>query len=545
MVCVFADMLSTANPDGVRFPSATAGVGAADCKCDTRNCTIPTSTDCTDPVCICKAGTRSLRPFAEFLNGLGLRLGLWTWRGVHRMAAVHKLKVKGTNYTIDQIVDQNKDGTPCLTGRCSGQCPWGPWLGVNASHPGAQPFYDSLYELFIAEWKVEFVKADCEDSTRLGETLAQTNAVKKQPLIPGVVTGSTKPRTMALSLSPGTFGPVVESGQWIAQNQAATMYRVTTDFWGGQGQVFGGLAGGGGSIARASLHANASLLGNQANSNGTYPDLVRIGCTCTCFFALRTIDAIGAGMEQDMLPIGQIRCGLATVQHPMCSCDNCEGGGMAHTIAAVWAIANSPLLFGGALPADGPTLALLTNKDFLFVHSNARNQQVIEYTQANLTCGPRTVPKCDWMAHGWTKWSADLRPAQMDSSALHVNSLQGGGGYGGRGWPLPPRATGTMDTASNPPLKAVLLVNVGHPQDTYPLPGPWDGPNSTKNQWGPSGRLTHTTWESLGLPPAHVTGSGYTAKDVFTQEQLHANATGFTANVTGFNATLVLVQRAK
>jgi hypothetical protein len=76
-----------------------------------------------------------------------------------------------TNYTIDQIVDQNKDGTPCLTGRCPGACSWMPTLGINASHPGAQPFYDSLYELFITEWMVEFVKADCEDSTRLGETL--------------------------------------------------------------------------------------------------------------------------------------------------------------------------------------------------------------------------------------------------------------------------------------------------------------------------------------------------------------------------------------
>ena len=56
------------------------GAGADDCVCDPRNCTNPKSTDCTDPVCVCKAGTRSLKPFATFLNGLGLRLGLWTWR---------------------------------------------------------------------------------------------------------------------------------------------------------------------------------------------------------------------------------------------------------------------------------------------------------------------------------------------------------------------------------------------------------------------------------------------------------------------------------
>ena len=96
------------------------------------------------------------------------------------------------------------------------------------------------------------------------ETLAQSNAAKKQPLIKGAVVGSDKPRTIALSLSPGTFGAQVSSGQFIATNQAATMYRITTDFWGGSGAVFGPLSpggGGGGSIARASLHANASLIG--------------------------------------------------------------------------------------------------------------------------------------------------------------------------------------------------------------------------------------------------------------------------------------------
>jgi hypothetical protein len=47
------------------------------------------------------------------------------------------------------------------------------------------------------------------------------------------------------------------------------------------------------------------------------------------------------------------------------------------------------------------------------------------------------------------------------------------------------------------------------------------------------------------LPDAAAAGGGYVAKDVFTQEQLPVNSSGFTANVTGFNATLVLVQAAK
>jgi len=107
-------------PDGQRLPSSVVGGGDGDCVCDGRNCTVPTSSACTDPVCICKAGTRSLRPLAGWLNDNGLRLGLWTWRGVHRAAAVRRLRVKGTPYTIDEIVDRNADGTPCLSGRCAG-----------------------------------------------------------------------------------------------------------------------------------------------------------------------------------------------------------------------------------------------------------------------------------------------------------------------------------------------------------------------------------------------------------------------------------------
>ena len=135
-------------------------------------------------------------------------------------------------------------------------------------------------------------------------------------------------------------------------------------------------------------------------------------------------------------------------------------------------------LTGGALPTDDVTLGLLTNPDFLMVHARASNQTVIEYTQANASCTPKTVPKCDWMKHGWTKWSADLLPSPPAPKRQAGGG--GGGGYGGRGWPLPPpdrQRLGTPDTVVSP-LKVVLVVNVGHPLDTYPLP-PWDGPNST------------------------------------------------------------------
>eukprot|EP00663_Eupelagonemidae_sp_cell21sb_P009510 gene9510-biopygen9505 len=52
-----------------------------------------------------------------------------------------------------------------------------------------------------------------------------------------------------------------------------------------------------------------------------------------------------------MMPMGQIVCDgrliPATVNHPLCGCCNCEGGGNARLIASLWAIARSPLLLGG------------------------------------------------------------------------------------------------------------------------------------------------------------------------------------------------------
>ena len=124
------------------------------------------------------------------------------------MAAIHKLPIKGTSFTVDEIVDK-VDGKPCLgypiSGRCPGECPWGIFLGINASHPGAQAYYDSLHELFSQDWKVEFVKTDCWDSARKAELTVQANAVHKQPLTAGTVNGSTKPRAFALSLSGPMF----------------------------------------------------------------------------------------------------------------------------------------------------------------------------------------------------------------------------------------------------------------------------------------------------------------------------------------------------
>ena len=42
---------------------------------------------------------------ADKLHAQGLKLGLWTIRGAHVEAARRRLPIKGTNYTLDEIID--------------------------------------------------------------------------------------------------------------------------------------------------------------------------------------------------------------------------------------------------------------------------------------------------------------------------------------------------------------------------------------------------------------------------------------------------------
>lgn len=86
----------------------------------------------------------------------GLKLGVWTIRGIYQQALDAKCKVKGTSHTVNELVDDKPVG-----GGPNGTCLWAKTsYGVNMSHPAAQTFYDSRVEL-IASWGVDAIKADC------------------------------------------------------------------------------------------------------------------------------------------------------------------------------------------------------------------------------------------------------------------------------------------------------------------------------------------------------------------------------------------------
>ena len=89
---------------------------------------------------------KDMKALADKLHARGLKIGLWTIRGAHVDAVARKLPIKGTKYTIDQIIDtHSKPGAgmkaPPGAGGANMSCLWAAeWLGVNGSHPAAQAY---------------------------------------------------------------------------------------------------------------------------------------------------------------------------------------------------------------------------------------------------------------------------------------------------------------------------------------------------------------------------------------------------------------------
>ena len=93
---------------------------------------------------------------AAEVNKRGLKLGLWTIRGVYASAVAARSKIKGTQYTVDALVDTASPG-----GGPNGSCLWAKdSLGVNMSHPAAQTYYDH-HVAKLASFGIDFIKADC------------------------------------------------------------------------------------------------------------------------------------------------------------------------------------------------------------------------------------------------------------------------------------------------------------------------------------------------------------------------------------------------
>ena len=239
------------------------------------------------------ADADGFKALADTVHGMGLRFGVHLMRGVPRQAVASRTPVMGTPYNAADIADPTS------------LCPWNDdMFGVDMSKPGAQEYYNSVFEMF-ASWGLDFVKVD-----DLSYPYHRTEIEGIRRAIDHCG------RAIVLSTSPGPT-PVAD-GAHISSH--ANMWRISGDFWDHWPQLLSQFD---------RLNAWTPFRGP-----GHFPDA-------------------------DMLPLGTISMGKRQTHFTAAE---------QVTLVSLWSIARSPLILGADLTKlDEATLALITNDEILAV----------------------------------------------------------------------------------------------------------------------------------------------------------------------------------
>jgi len=276
-------------PDTLKYPSAKGGVG--------------------------------LKALAAYVHSKGLKFGIHVMRGIPWNAVTQNTPVKGTSYFAADVAD--------LQDTCS----WSSIMkGINMEKPGAQEYYNSVYELY-AEWGIDFVKVDdMSNPYHTAEIEGVHNAIEnsKAPIV--------------LSLSPGP-APV---DQRAHLDKNAHMWRISGDFW------------------------------------DDWKWLKRQFGLCNQWDSIYTP---GHWPDADMLPIGKLRktggdewiasqlsSTIEKVTDEYSRFTDVE----KYTLFTLYSIFRSPLMLGGYLPEnDSVTYKIITNEEVIAVNQNSENNHEI------------------------------------------------------------------------------------------------------------------------------------------------------------------------
>lgn len=257
-------------------------------------------------------GGKGFKPLADYVHSKGMKFGIHIMRGIHRKAFYYNLPIKGTQWSARNI------GEPMDT------CKWcNHMFGVDQAQPGAQEYYNSLFELY-ASWKIDFIKVDdiMFPEYHKGEIEMIRKAIDKCG------------RPMVLSLSCGEAP--LEMADHLRQN--ANMWRISEDFWDDWDKL---------------LH-NFDLTNAWSSSikPGTWPDA----------------DMLPIGLLSiDGRPHGPERFSKFTLPEH-------------YTLLSLWMISRSPLILGADLRnLPDSTLSLLTNPEVIAVNQNSTgNKQIFK-----------------------------------------------------------------------------------------------------------------------------------------------------------------------
>jgi hypothetical protein len=148
------------------------------------------------------ANGHGFKSLADYVHGKGLKFGIHLMRGIPKQAVNQNTPILGTQYHATDIADK------------ANLCRWnGDMYGVDMAKPGAQEYYNSVFQL-IASWDVDFVKVD-DLGGRKPETAAVREAIDRSG------------RPMVFSISPGPMP--LDQGEFAAEH--ANMWRISNDFW--------------------------------------------------------------------------------------------------------------------------------------------------------------------------------------------------------------------------------------------------------------------------------------------------------------------------
>ncbi|QDU58906.1 family 43 glycosylhydrolase [Aeoliella mucimassa] len=262
------------------------------------------------------------KPLADYVHSLGLKFGIHLMRGLPKAAIDPALGAPAEGYPIADSQFTTRD-VPVTDQGAN-------WLrdmrGVRKS-PAGQAYFDSMFKLY-ASWGVDYVKVDDLNNPYAQPGEKNYHADEIEMLRTAI---DRCGRSIVLSTSPGPTP--LDHASHIHDH--ANLWRVSNDFWDDWPAL--------------RRQFRQLQLWTPYRSEGHWPD-------------------------GDMLPLGRLairgeRGGERTTRFTPEE---------QQTLITAWAIARSPLMFGGDLPtSDQETIDLITNPEVLAVNQHgSRPQQV-------------------------------------------------------------------------------------------------------------------------------------------------------------------------
>ncbi|XP_074309995.1 uncharacterized protein LOC141644383 [Silene latifolia] len=277
-------------------------------------------------------GGKGFSEVAKKVHSMGLKFGIHIMRGINVQAVNAQTPIldttKGGAYVEGGLAWRAND-----IGIKERTCTWMPegFMSVNTELGAGRAFLRSLYEQY-AEWGVDLVKHDCVfgDDLDIQEISFVSEVLRKLS------------RPMLYSLSPGSS---VTPAMAKKVGNLVNMYRITGDDWDTWEDVAAHF-----DVSRD--FAAANMIGSSSLLGKSWPDL-------------------------DMLPLGWLTVSGST-EGPNRNCKlSIEE---QKTQMTLWAMAKSPLMFGGDMrKLDDTTYKLITNPTILEINAFSSSNKEFPY----------------------------------------------------------------------------------------------------------------------------------------------------------------------